>query len=306
VARPFRRREQPAAPAPVQTSPTPAAARPDPQATNNYIIVILDSCRYDSFMAAEPASIRHLGEVERRWSYASWTLPSHHNLLAGLLPHASPTGVYASDYYKQDFLRYDERLGAQGIEFRRMLPQLFLPSFLKHGLGYETSAMVSMPVLNPRTVLNTDFDRFELMPSHNDMRAMVEKLSFSNDRPTFHLLNVGETHYPYALPDEDPSEWPRISGLHGVVKHLDRESDDEEPAPFFSEDELTRLQRRQVDAVRYLDGVIGDLLDAVPKDTYITITADHGELFGEGGYFGHGPINHEKVFEVPFVEGKVR
>jgi len=27
---------------------------------------------------------------------------------------------------------------------------------------------------------------------------------------------------------------------------------------------------------------------------------------GEEGYFGHGPINHEKVYEVPFVEGKIR
>ena len=30
------------------------------------------------------------------------------------------------------------------------------------------------------------------------------------------------------------------------------------------------------------------------------------ELFGEAGYFGHGPIMHEKVFEVPFVEGRLR
>jgi hypothetical protein len=44
----------------------------------------------------------------------------------------------------------------------------------------------------------------------------------------------------------------------------------------------------------------------VPPHTYVTVTADHGELFGEGGYFGHGPINHEKVYEVPFVEGKIR
>jgi hypothetical protein len=29
-------------------------------------------------------------------------------------------------------------------------------------------------------------------------------------------------------------------------------------------------------------------------------------LFGEEGYFGHGPIVHEKVLEVPFVEGKLR
>ena len=48
------------------------------------------------------------------------------------------------------------------------------------------------------------------------------------------------------------------------------------------------------------------MLDTVPKDTWVTITSDHGELFGEDGYFGHGPIQHEKVFEVFFVEAKVR
>ena len=30
------------------------------------------------------------------------------------------------------------------------------------------------------------------------------------------------------------------------------------------------------------------------------------ELFGEAGYFGHGPIMHDKCFEVPFLEGKIR
>ena len=33
------------------------------------------------------------------------------------------------------------------------------------------------------------------------------------------------------------------------------------------------------------------------------VTADHGELFGEEGFFGHGPVQHPKVTEVPFVEG---
>ena len=40
--------------------------------------------------------------------------------------------------------------------------------------------------------------------------------------------------------------------------------------------------------------------------TWITVTADHGELFGEGGYFGHGPFAHPKLLEVPFLEGRVR
>ena len=275
----------------------------------NLLVVILDSLRYDSWLAAKPEALGQLGEVERRYSYASWTAPSHYNLLMGLLPHSSPPEVYASEYYKEDFLRYRERLGVEGVEFKSMLPSLFLPTFLKRKLGYSTHAMVSMPVLNPTTVINRDFDSFELMPTHNDMAAMLPKLEFESDQPNFHLLNVGETHYPYALPDEDPSEWPRISGVHGVFKRLDEREEDQphpdEPREFFDLAKMRELHDRQINAVEYLDGVFARLFDLLPSDTWVIVTSDHGELFGEDRYFGHGPIAHEKVFEVPFVEGRV-
>ena len=121
-------------------------------------------------------------------------------------------------------------------------------------------------------------------------------------------MNVGETHYPFALPDEPPDQWPRISGVHGVFKHLDDHVVGgkllAKRDKFFNTAQLKMLRARQVDAVKYLDRVVEELFDIVPKNTWITITADHGELFGEDGYFGHGPINHEKVFEVPFRRGQ--
>lgn len=271
------------------------------------MVVVLDSLRYDAWIAAQPSNLAALGEVERRWSYASWTAPSHYNLLMGLMPHSSPSEVYASEYYKHDFLRYSERLGVEGIEFRKMLPSIFLPSFLRNTLGYRTEAMVSMPVLNPHTAINRDFDRFELMPRHNDMAAMVDQLGFDDGRPSFHLLNVGETHYPYALPDEDPSEWPRISGVHGVFKRLDEDAAADEgstePRDFFDQSQLDELRERQIGAVEYLDGVFARLFDRLPSNSWVIVTSDHGELFGEDRYFGHGPIAHPKVLEVPFVEG---
>src|SRR5215212_9367314 len=95
------------------------------------IVVVLDSLRYDAWLAADTPNLDRLGPVERRWSYASWTAPSHYNLLSGLLPHRSPPHVYASDQYKEEFERYNERLGIDGIEFRRMLPSLYLPTFLR-------------------------------------------------------------------------------------------------------------------------------------------------------------------------------
>jgi hypothetical protein len=293
-----------------QTAIPDVGGRPAPPPdARNLVVVVLDSLRYDSWTEAQPPNLRSLGEVEHRWSYASWTAPSHYNLLMGLLPHSSPSEVYASEYYKDDFARYGERLGVEGMEFRKVLPSIFLPTFLRNTLGYRTEARVSMPVLNPHTAINRDFDHFELMPSHNDMGAIVDQLSFDDERPCFQLLNVGETHYPYALPDEDPSEWPRISGVHGVFRHLDQDGpaggDETEPREFFDQTQLAELQTRQVRAVEHLDGVFARLFDCLPSNTWVIVTSDHGELFGEDRYFGHGPIAHPKVLEVPFVEGRV-
>lgn len=295
-----RSREPPPQPA---AGPLPSFVEPPPGA-RNLVVVILDSLRYDSWVRAEPGVLGALGAVERRYTYATWTAPSHYNLLMGLMPHTNPAEVYASEYYKEDFLRYSERLGVPGMEFRRLLPSMFLPTYLKHTLGYRTHAMVSMPVLNPQTAINRDFDTFELMPSHNDMAAMLDRMTFSEDRPSFYLLNVGETHYPYAVPGDDPSQWPRISGVHGVFKRLD-----DQPGPdnveFFDATTLRELHGRQVESVRYLDGVFARLFDLLPSNTWVVVTSDHGELFGEDRFFGHGPVCHEKVLEVPFVEGVV-
>jgi hypothetical protein len=221
--------------------------------------------------------------------------------------------VYASEYYKEDFYNFNKRLGAKGVEFAKMVPGLWLPGFLRNVLGYETHARVSLPVLNPRTGVNRDFDSFVLMDKHNDMRAMLATMKFSSERPCFYLLNVGETHYPYARPDEDSSMWPRISGVNGVFKNLESQIDEHgnllaaKDAPaFFDQDRLDQLKARQVDTVRYLDGVFAELWEMLPPKTHVIVTSDHGELFGESGYFGHGPIMHDKVFEVPFLEGRIR
>lgn len=299
----------PAPPAP----PPPARRRPDPPpGATNFVILILDSCRFDSFVRARPKNLTRLGELEKRWSYATWTSPSHYNLLIGLLPHRSPANVYASEYYKEDFLRFRDRLGVEDMSFSQMVPSLWLPSYLRDNLGFRTNMYVSMPVLNPATPINRGFDDYQLMDKHNDVGAMIRKMRFYEDRPSFFVLNTGETHYPYATPDEPENEWPRISGVNGVFKHLDDHLragglvESAEAPKFFDDDKMKQLHRRQIDAVRWVDRAVEELYDLVPPGTWITITADHGELFGEKGYFGHGPINHEKVVEVPFVEGRIR
>lgn len=276
--------------------------------SNHIVCIIMDSCRFDSFLQASTPNIDRIGEVERRYSYASWTAPSHHAFSMGLLPHASPTKIMASEVYKDEFADWEKRTGLPGIDFKRFLPYLSLPKVLAD-LGYETFARVSMPVLNPNTPFALHFDDYRLMSGHNMFNEMVEEIDLPSDEDisNYYFLNLGETHYPYMLKDET---LPILSGVHGVVKKMNTEKSDQlgiNWENFITHDKMSTLRNAQIKAIEYVDSLIGQIMDKADKNrTHFIITADHGDLFGEDDFFGHGPIFHEKVFEVPFVEGKIK
>ncbi len=272
---------------------------------NHLVFVVLDSCRYDSFVSAQKPNLTRLGTPEARYSYASWTSPSHYAYLMGMIPHQSPRGVFASEVYKTEFSRWVDRLGIAGLSFKKFVPYLSLPKVLQEH-GYRTVARVSLPVLNNFTSINKFFDDYKLMENHNDFGGMIEQLDFSRPQPHFYFFNLGETHYPYML---DPKTMPHISGVHGVFKRMDDHSmQGEESAAgdrFFDDAQMHELHQQQIRCVEHVDNLMARLYAKVPDNTYLIVTADHGELFGEGGYFGHGPVMHEKVFEVPYLEGMV-
>lgn len=270
---------------------------------NHVVFIVMDSCRYDTLLAARTPNIDRLGKVEKRFSYASWTAPSHYTFTMGLLPHANPKGVLASEVYKDEFQQWVTRTGVTGIAFKDFLPEMSLPRVLSR-LGYATIAKVSMPVLNKHTLISKYFDDYKLMDNHNNFAGMVEEIDFPSDQPQYYFLNLGETHYPYMLTDKD---LPHISGVHGALKAMGVTSPGG-PVQVREKLDLERLRNlrgQQVNCAEYIDGLIGKLMDKAPANTHFIVTADHGELFGEDGFFGHGPIMHEKCFEVPFVEGRL-
>lgn len=271
---------------------------------NHVVFIVMDSCRFDTFVAAKTPHIDQLGSVEKRYSYASWTAPSHYAFTMGMLPHLSPTEVFASEVYKEEFSLWTDRTGSASMAFKDFLPELSLPAVLRK-LGYRTVARVSMPVLNRFTLINQHFDDYRLMDNHNDFAGMVAEIDFDPRQPHYYFLNLGETHYPYMLNGKD---LPHISGVHGVFKSLGENKGkvggkvDE----FFELEEMKMLHDQQVKCVEYIDKLFGELVEKAPSNTYFIVTSDHGELFGEEGYFGHGPIMHEKCFEVPMVEGMIK
>ncbi len=284
---------------------------------NNLVFIVFDSCRWDAYQAAKTPNLDRIGKAERRYSYASWTSPSHFTFLMGMVPHLSPKGVFASNVYRDEFAQWSRRLNIEDVEFGKFVPQLSLPYFLK-SQGLRTEGVVSLPVLNPMTSMSVHFDRYELAPVHNNLELILDGndsfkgIKPERDNPGFFFLNTGETHYPYTLPGESAADLPHISGVHGVFKHLDdflknpseflqgKHKDE-----FFSPSQFRAFFEKQITCVEHLDGVVGKFMDRCPENTHFMIMSDHGELFGEDGYFGHGPIFHEKVFEVFFLEGKL-
>jgi hypothetical protein len=280
------------------------------QQKNHIVLIVFDSCRYDAYMAANTPNLDRIGRPELRYSYASWTSPSHYTFLMGMVPHTSPKGVFASNVYREEFSLWSERLNIPEVEFAKFVPQLSLPHFLK-AQEYYCEGWVSLPVLNPLTSMSAHFDKYELAPSHNDLQIIFDKLTFRENQPSFFFINTGETHYPYLLPGETADDLPHISGVHGVFKSLDQflknpsefvqEKKQEE---FFQPEQFKAFYEKQIVCVEHLDKVVGKFMERCPANTYFLIMSDHGELFGEEGYFGHGPIFHEKVFEVFYLEGQ--
>jgi membrane-anchored protein YejM (alkaline phosphatase superfamily) len=188
------------------------------------------------------------------------------------------------------------------IEF---VPEFSLPCFLKKK-GYKTQARISMPIINQKTILSKYFDSYILMDRYDDFSGMIDQIQFEPANPAFFFLNLGEAHYPYRMPKED---LPPLHGEGGVFRRVDdtmmgapANGDDALAERYFNMKHLNMFRAKQIESIEYIDRLMERLLNKCPAGTHIIITSDHGELFGEGGYFGHGPIMHEKVFEVPYLE----
>ena len=166
-----------------------------------------------------------------------------------------------------------------------------------------------MPVLNPHTGINRDFDTYELMPTHNDMAAMLDDDLVRRRAPVVLAAERGRDPLPLRAARRGPER---------VAAHLRRarrvqaprrrraDAGDDAARSSSTRTSSTELRDRQVEALELPRRRVRQAVrHGAARTRGSIVTSDHGELFGEDGYFGHGPIVHEKVLEVPFVEGLV-
>jgi hypothetical protein len=270
--------------------------------------VVLDSLRWDSFQqACKPVLNRWAPKQTKRFSYASWTQPSHSCLLSGLLPHESAAGRLAATTYISNFSLWGQVLGGQEDAQQHLYPEFCLPLMARR-CGWHTIGRVAMPILNEDTSFSQGFDDYALSPLGGNLGTQIESISLSliTDK-NFVFINAGETHYPYLMPK---AIMPRISGVHGVVgSRLLNQNEQASPIPEgipFTMEDMVAMHKSQIHATELADRYIEQLLEILPKPILLLVVSDHGELFGEDGFFGHGPFFHQILFEVPLAAGVVK
>ncbi len=263
---------------------------------NNYVLVTMDSCRYDAVEAVwnQLQVLPAIGPLQEAFTFTTWTQPAHMNFMTGRLPwiprqpNNKPfhTGEYHRHELHEDLRRWNERLGCH---VGSILDEGFRIETRLRQLGYKLHAIVAARPLGIGSHFAHLFDKHRYVGGYGDtlLRA-IEHLDFTA-QPVFLVLNLCETHYPYydgSYDEHYEKRW--VSGLGGQARAAAK--GDVLAKPVFTVNELRELRLRQQRAVCYVDSLLPRLLEHLPQNTFLTITADHGECFGESGQFGHGEV----------------
>jgi arylsulfatase A-like enzyme len=123
----------------------------------------------------------------------------------------------------------------------------------------------------------------------------------SHEGRLFLWLHYMDVHQPYSPPTEylsqfcdEPVSHRQINALH--QKMLGKHSK-------MSQSEIETLINLYDAEIRYTDEIIGSLVkklgDCIP-DSYVIVTADHGDEFGEHGRFGHQSV-YDGILRVPLI-----
>jgi arylsulfatase A-like enzyme len=172
--------------------------------------------------------------------------------------------------------------------------------------GYSTAAFISNPVLDRGRNFGQGFEVYDQRmtrhernrPTHTERDAetttdaMLAWAQVSAPPPWFIWVHFQDPHGPYEPPDSpaarDDPNGKRLevqsdhAGLGGIPAYQAL------PGLFTT----AAYERRYLDEIRYLDAHVKRLvdgLDALGDPPAVLLTADHGEAFGEDGfYFVHG------------------
>jgi Coenzyme PQQ synthesis protein D (PqqD) len=253
------------------------------------LLITLDSCRYDTFIAADAPNLKSAGpEIHLAQAPSHFTYGSHLSMFVGFTPGiAGVERAYVNPKFAKIFRIHNEGRRPHGPAAFELQGRSIAQGF-GHA-GYRTLGSGAMAWFNPHRphgeFLTADFKQFfytgELWAVDRQAAWFEAQLDATGDTPVFAFLNVGETHAPY---------WH---------KGAPWSAQDNPCKPFQQTDRSADCAARQRACLEYVDRSLANLLSRFTGATII-VTADHGDCWGEDGLWEH-TICHQAVLNVPLV-----
>jgi len=254
------------------------------------LFISLDSCRYDTFAAAQVPALRRVGPLHRAQAPSHFTYGSHSAFWVGFTPgvNDSPEPWLNPKVGKLFRMAYAGSSGRDGNGFRLEGANL-IEGFRR--LGYRTIGTGAVDWFNPASetgaVLSAPFDAFWFAGNSWNLQAQLHWINDQlnatpAEQPKLVFLNVGETHVPYWHQGAPWEPWPSPC------------------VPFGGNQCSAALSReRQLACLEWVDRQLAPLLQAFHDHT-VLVCADHGDCWGEDGLWEHG-ISHWATLTVPLL-----
>jgi arylsulfatase A-like enzyme/cytochrome c-type biogenesis protein CcmH/NrfG len=280
------------------STPAPAPApEPAPGERPSVLLVTLDTTRADHIGAYgyEPAHTPVLDELaaqgtlyERAYSTAPLTIPSHSTILTGRNPPSHGVRDNGDFNLGEDEITLAERFAEAGYTCAAFTSAF--PTQARWGFD-QGFHVYHDPLERPPTQLDWSDQR----RAEEVVDDALETLAPHGGGPLFVWLHFFDPHWPYdppppfdpanpscdALDDTPPEELDERSALRDAcdVENYDGE-------------------------IAYTDHQLGRFLDwwdSAHPDSWVVVTADHGEGLGDGGERTHGFLLHDGTIHVPLI-----
>jgi membrane-anchored protein YejM (alkaline phosphatase superfamily) len=254
----------------------------------SFLIITLDSCRYDTFETTLTPHLSQVGPLHRAMAPGNFTLPSHAAIFAGYTPGVADSLEPIVNPRRGRLFRL------AGVDRRRADRDFVVlegHNFIDglNRLGYRTLGTGAVRWFDPGTragkELTRDFDAFFYPGDSYSMRRQLtwidKQLQTTRDQPVLVFLNIGETHAPYW---HEGARWDRT---HNPCEIFGQEND------------ASACRERQSACLSWVDQELGTLLERF-SDATTLVCADHGDAWGEDNLWEHG-FHHPMVLEVPLL-----
>jgi arylsulfatase A-like enzyme len=308
-------------PVPANNSAKAAARSQKP----NIVFIVLDTARADhlsSYGYSRPTTpnidrLARRGVVfENAIAPTSWTLASHASMFTGLLPHQNGADWWLPLPPGPRTLA--EALGSGGYQTAGIVANFnYCQKGWGIGRGFEVyrdeseslqrnlaGTLLGTALIQPAYQSFCRFDYLERQDARETNQKVFRWLRNPPSSPFFLFINYFDAHVPYLTQPPYDHRFGKISN-HLVHKLFDALQTGDAPRDITDADRVALIAAYD-NCLAFLDAQVGRLLDFLEKspdgkNTIVIVTSDHGEEFGEQGYYSHGYNLYREGLHVPVI-----